>query len=111
MVAPVLTATDLAAMRQRKAAAAQQQHARKASTATNGSSRRLSFVGFLGVSREDKDKDKDSKDNGSDEGTGKAFRRSLQKVFSLGQHGQANGNPVLSPTSPTGVSPAGIAAN
>ncbi|KAK1754322.1 hypothetical protein QBC47DRAFT_215850 [Echria macrotheca] len=103
MAAPVLTATDLAAIRQRKAEAARQQHARKASTVTNGSSRRLSF-GFLGGHKEDKEgKDKETKeakDNGSDEGTGKAFRRSLQKVFSLG-HGHSHSvNGPSTPTSP-----------
>ncbi|KAK0705038.1 hypothetical protein B0H67DRAFT_603988 [Lasiosphaeris hirsuta] len=52
MAAPALSAMELAAIRHQKAAAAQQQHAhaRKASTATVGSSRRLSF-GFLGGSK------------------------------------------------------------
>lgn len=102
MAVPMLTATDLAAIRHRKAVAAQQQHARKSSTATAGSSRRLSFVGFLGGNKDDREREKD-KENGSDEGTGKAIRRSLQKVFSLGQHGHAghaNGTTALSPTSP-----------
>jgi len=112
MVAPVLTATDLAAIRHRKAAVAaqqqqQQQHARKASTATAGSSRRMSFVGFLGGGgKEDKEKEKDkgSGGNGSDEGAGKAIRRSLQKVFSLGHTGHANGAAAISPASPTNAS-------
>lgn len=60
----------------------QQQHARKASTATNATSgsRRLS-LGFLaggGGSGE-----------GEDEGAGRAIRRSLQRVFSLGHGGAA----------------------
>ncbi|KAK4455050.1 hypothetical protein QBC34DRAFT_106783 [Podospora aff. communis PSN243] len=105
MVAPVLTATDLAAMRHRKAVAAREQHARKASTATAGSSRRLSFVGFLGGgNKEEKEKDKD-KGSGSD-GAGKAIRRSLQKVFSLGHVGHANGATAVSPTSPNSTVPA-----
>ena len=109
-VAPVLTATDLAAIRHKKSEAARQQHARKASTATNGSSRRLSF-GFLGGNhKEDKEaKDKEAKDNASDEGTGKAFRRSLQKVFSLG-HGHAPaGTAPHTPTSPTNTATTGVA--
>ncbi|KAK5661421.1 hypothetical protein OQA88_11321 [Cercophora sp. LCS_1] len=104
MVAPVLTAADMSALRQRKAVHAQQQHARKASTATNGSSRRLSF-GFLGGHKEDKGQKGETKDN-SDEGTGKGIRRSLQKVFSLGHH--ADGTP-LTPTSP-GVIAASVGA-
>jgi hypothetical protein len=99
MVAPVLTATDLAAMRHRKAVATREQHARKASTATAGSSRRMSFVGFLGGGNKD-EKEKGSGGNGSDEGAGKAIRRSLQKVFSLGHAGHANGTTAVSPTSP-----------
>jgi len=97
--APVLTATDLAAIRQRKA---QQEHARRASTATVGTSRRMSFVGFLGSKKEEKEKDKGSGGNGSDEATGKGIRRSLQKVFSLG-HEHPHG-----PMSPTNTANIGI---
>ncbi|KAK0639243.1 hypothetical protein B0T16DRAFT_338367, partial [Cercophora newfieldiana] len=107
MITPVLTATDLAAIRHRKAVAAQQ-HARKPSTATVGSSRRMSFVGFLGGgAKEEKkeEKDKGSGGNGSDEGAGKAIRRSLQKVFSLGHNGHANGATPISPTSPNSTIP------
>ncbi|KAK3321459.1 hypothetical protein B0T19DRAFT_266345 [Cercophora scortea] len=98
-VAPMPVPTEsMAAIRQRKAAAAAAaaaQHARKGSTATVGSSRRMS-LGFLGGSKaektqappEEKDKDK-AAENGSDGSAGKGIRRSLQKVFSLG-HGHGD---------------------
>ncbi|KAK3343850.1 hypothetical protein B0T25DRAFT_309493 [Lasiosphaeria hispida] len=106
MAATALTAMELAAIRHRKAAAAQQQHAhaRKASTATVGSSRRLSF-GFLGGNKVVEEKEsRDAKENGSDEGAGKGIRRSLQKVFSLG-HVHTTGSTPLSPTSPVSANP------
>lgn len=61
---------------------ARQAHARKASTATNATSgsRRLS-LGFLAGGG-------GSGEGGEDEGAGRAIRRSLQRVFSLG-HGAA----------------------
>ncbi|KAK4216184.1 hypothetical protein QBC37DRAFT_439009 [Rhypophila decipiens] len=103
--APMPSAAEVMAIRQqRKAAQAQQKHARKASTATNGTSRRLSFVGFLGGASKNAEKpatihahheEKDGaagKETHSDDaksgGSGKGIRRSLQKVFSFGQHGQ-----------------------
>lgn len=111
---PMSAAAEAMVLRhQRRASQAQAKHARKASTATNGSSRRMSFVGFLsggnknaGVEKEkpattqqaheEKEagaanvnggKDTHSDDANSGGGTGKGIRRSLQKVFSLGQHG------------------------
>ncbi|KAK0708979.1 hypothetical protein B0T26DRAFT_654501 [Lasiosphaeria miniovina] len=99
----VPTPSELAAIRRRKAQQQKQQHARKGSTATLGSSRRLSF-GFLSGNKSEKiadDKDREEgKENNSDEAPGKGIRRSLQKVFSFGQHGHvdANGSAVLSPT-------------
>lgn len=126
------TAAEVMVLRhQRKASQAQAKHARKASTATNGSSRRLSFVGFLGgggnkntpgvekerpatIPQHHEEKEgpaanaNGGKDTHSDEansggGTGKGIRRSLQKVFSLGQHGHhghpaAPGETAISPT-------------
>ncbi|AEO71325.1 uncharacterized protein THITE_2123539 [Thermothielavioides terrestris NRRL 8126] len=116
---------DVIAARQRKA----EQQRRKSSAANanpstpgNGSgSRRLSFVGFFHGSsnkptapQEEKEKDNalGHSQSHSDEGAGSGkFRRSLQKVFSLGQHGHAHSGPSangnanagapLSPTSPT----------
>ncbi|KAM7183504.1 Protein of unknown function (DUF4050) domain containing protein [Naviculisporaceae sp. PSN 640] len=138
---PMSAAAEAMVLRhQRKASQAQARHARKASTATNGSSRRLSFVGFLGGGNKNAGGEKEKpgtiqqvheekeapnaaaatanggKDTHSDEansgGTGKGIRRSLQKVFSFGQHGhhehaqaQAHGQaasaPAEAPISPT----------
>ncbi|KAK0673419.1 hypothetical protein QBC41DRAFT_214842 [Cercophora samala] len=100
---PVATTTaELVAMRQRKAQQQQKMNAaRNAAASTSppvsspGSTvRRMSF-GFLGKATTHEE----HKDNShSDEtGSGKAlFRRSLQKVLSLGQHGHGH-HPVGSP--------------
>jgi hypothetical protein len=111
-------AATVIAMRQRKA---QQQRSKNAATtasasaAGNGSgTRRLSLVGFFNgtsksavTTQEVKGKDQEGKENGlgrprshsseSAGSPGKAlFRRSFQRVFSLGQHGHGahgtNGN-------------------
>jgi len=126
---------EVIAMRQWKA----QKQRNKNAAAGPTSGRRLSLVGLFGGSgggankstattaatQEVKDtKDKD-KENGlghsqshshSDEGAGSGkalFRRSLQKVLSLGQHGHphssANGN-VGGPISPTAPSPKEVTA-
>jgi hypothetical protein len=121
---------EVIAMRQWKA----QKQRNKNAAAASGSGRRLSLVGLfsgsggaatktastVAATQEVKDtKDKD-KENGlghsqshshSDEGAGSSgkalFRRSLQRVLSLGQHGHthnaANGNAggPMSPTTPT----------
>jgi len=128
------------AMRQRKAQQQRAKNAANASaaaTATATAGRRLSFVGFFNgghaaksvttatavaapVTQEGKEKEKENglghsqSHSHSDEGAGSSgkalFRRSLQRVFSLGQHGHAhsasnasaNGaaSGPLSPTSP-----------
>jgi hypothetical protein len=130
---PAQTANaEVLAMRQRKAQQQRTKNAAANPAATAG--RRLSFVGFFNSSgagalntktvapaqpeRRDSKENKSEKDSGlghspshSDEGAGSGkalFRRSLQKVFSFGQHGNAhdavngngNGNGPLSPTSP-----------
>jgi hypothetical protein len=128
---PAQTANaEVLAMRQRKAQQQRSKNAAANPAATTG--RRLSFVGFFNSSgaaalntktvapaqqeRRDSKGNKSEKDSGlghsqshSDEGAGSSgkalFRRSLQKVFSFGQHGSAhdavNGNGPLSPTSPS----------
>jgi hypothetical protein len=101
---------EAVALRQRKAQAQQQQKARGAEQGT-AAGRRLSFVGFFGgtstvaalpapapvpakaaPAQPQEGKENAQSQSHSDEGgagsSGKAlFRRSLQRVFSLGQHG------------------------
>ncbi|KAH6620935.1 hypothetical protein B0J18DRAFT_211304 [Chaetomium sp. MPI-SDFR-AT-0129] len=102
----VIPHAEALSLRQRKAQ--QQRHKSTASNATATSGRRLSLVGLFGSGGGSKTtgasataqevKDKEIKENAagshsqshSDEGAGSggALRRSLRKVFSLGQHGQ-----------------------
>ncbi|KAK3387250.1 hypothetical protein B0H63DRAFT_154285 [Podospora didyma] len=106
-VQPMPTASEMAAMRRRKAQQQyqqQKQHVRKDSSATVGSSRRLSFGIFGGGSKTEKvNEEKESKENNSDETAGKGIRRSLLRVFSHGHSSQSTSGAVLSPTSPTTV--------
>lgn len=120
---PVATAAELVAMRQRKAQQQQKINAARKATATANATnaagasastsppmstvRRMSF-GFLGgsskgvervTSQEEKDQNQHSNSHSDEAGSGKAlFRRSLQRVLSLGQHGHGHGNSI--PTSP-----------
>ncbi|KAK4184875.1 hypothetical protein QBC35DRAFT_390788 [Podospora australis] len=117
--APTPTAAELVAMRQRKAQQQQKINAaRKAVAAANAANaaaaaaanstsppmstvRRLSF-GFLGGNS--KGIERNSHSHSDEAGSGKAlFRRSLQKVLSLGQHGHNHGSLA---TSPPAASPA-----
>ncbi|KAK4204825.1 hypothetical protein QBC40DRAFT_272452 [Triangularia verruculosa] len=114
---PVATTTaELAAMRQRKAQQQQKINAARKAAAVaaaptsppvsspgGGSTVRRMSLGFLGKTTTHEDHNNNNHNNNnshSDEtgGSGKAsFRRSLQRVLSLGQHGHGNHQTVGSP--------------